>query len=646
MITSAPPRTGELLMTAQETLLRGRVPLLALSALLMGGACGGDKKHDSHADKDAGMQTMDAGDGDGDGDVNTKPDAGSGDGDSGPVGPETCGPTDKICGGTTPACVNGECVECSSDDSSQCAANEGCDPTTHTCVRNAPFALDCADLPNDGACHGGPREVLLVQDAAGYILMFDPQDGHYLGVFKRPLEAYDGNYHQATQGPDQCIWTTQDNRGVERWDTDGSFKDQLIAPAKYYEGQDDIVVQPHGIAFTKDYAYVGFADGNPHDRIVRFKLAGLSADTTGTYEVVLDDGTSVDSLIVLGDETLIVTNDNRVESRTPDGSKVTPVLTGLTSFFGATQVSYAGGGQILTAGSYGGSVYKVELASGKAQEVVPFAGSDLNIQGVAALGNGKWLYADRDGTLEALDPASKNPTGQHKSLLNNPAIGARTFYYTGRACLSNEFVAAASQADPPAASCDQPAGEVVVSEDFEAGTLNGFEEVKATGVTVSVDATQGVEASGHSLKIAGGTNVGSGDLSGVHYALPMGTKPSYIGYYVRVDRETSAAGYFSLNQWPGSLDAVYLEDKAVQTFNASGKTTIANNAWVQIQLRDIDWTHMTYDLYVNCTRVMDDISFSPGSANGADEIDLFNLPSNFENTPEVTSWYDKIVILK
>ena len=38
----------------------------------------------------------------------------------------------------------------------------------------------------------------------------------YLGVFKRPLAFYEGLYYQATQGPDQCIWTTQDERGVER----------------------------------------------------------------------------------------------------------------------------------------------------------------------------------------------------------------------------------------------------------------------------------------------------------------------------------------------------------------------------------------------------------------------------------------------
>jgi hypothetical protein len=124
-----------------------------------------------------------------------------------------------------------------------CPPEQACDPVTQRCIgRDHPFVLDCAHLPTGGVCHGGPREVLLVTDHMGTVVMLDPQDGHFLGYLKRAHRRYghdeEYGYQLMTQGPDQCLWTVSWEgqsalaRGVERWNVDGTFRDNIIPRLK------------------------------------------------------------------------------------------------------------------------------------------------------------------------------------------------------------------------------------------------------------------------------------------------------------------------------------------------------------------------------------------------------------------------------
>jgi hypothetical protein len=269
------------------------------------------------------------------------------------------------------------------------------------------------------------------------------------------------------------------------------------------------------------------------------------------------------------------------------------------------------------------------------------------MKGVALLEDGRWLVTGGDDKIAIMDPASM-PKGKHVSVFDDPALDyPYNFNYIGRACLSEEFVASRAQVEPEA-SCEEPAGAVLFAENFESDdftmagddvTYHGFDVLKQDGVTVSLDTTQSVEGNGRSLKIAGG----SGDLydlpSGVHKELGSELKPSYLSYYLRIDTTDFSGGHFALNDAPEeSLDTLLVYNGNFRTFQSFGSTTVEKDKWIHVQLRDFDWEEMTYDVYVDCKRVFDDMSFSPYGGTSLHALEMFNF------TETAVSWFDNIVI--
>jgi hypothetical protein len=615
-------------------------------------------------DDDGDGQADAGGDGDGDGDGDAGGDGdGDGDGDGGM--PELCGVTDTICHGDTPVCVDGRCVECSPEDESLCSPTQFCNAATNRCdSKNTPFALDCSDLPSDGVCQGGPREVLLVAEETGLVLMFDPIDGHYLGRFKEAAhDRADGEqYWTATQGPDQCIWTTSRSaKGVQRWNTDGTFKDDVLPVGRYYAGQDDLISDPRGLAFTENEVYVtstGAYDFLP-PRVVKFDLTKLDAPpTTDDFEVVIDDGSRVDSLVVLGNGSMVVANQvtERVELLPSEGELV-PLLAMLEEFGTMGQVSYAGAGDILSTASADGILYKINVDTQMGKEYTP-AMSNEHVYGIAVLGNGNYLYAG--DSVQVLFPESTQPVGAHERVFDDVAITDRDFRYIGRACLPEAFVEERSMPDAEATSCDEPAGAALLDEDFDEGDFtgsgaarnyNGFTERPWPEVTVEIDSSIAADGSVQSLKITGGSDPLSWiapEPSGVAKELPH-IKPSYVGYYLRWDGELSPEywaypGYLTLNTEPESvLEAIYTVDGVLSTNRTHTEVALPEKTWVRIQLRDIDWEARTYDLYVDCDRVADDVPFADNAGSDLFALELFNLRPTTD-FPLTSAWYDEIVI--
>jgi hypothetical protein len=590
--------------------------------------------------------------------------------------PEADGPTAgtdgdpgacPTCTAPTPVCLDGACVACSAADGHQCAAFEVCDPQTHTCVENAPFALDCARLPAHGACPGGPREVVLGMQKDGLIAMFDPYDGHYLGWFSRrsiPKTStaggaftYGADYFFATQGPDQCIWTVVASsysapdgaQAIDRLDTDGAFKDALIRLDKHFVIADDgfnedVIDRVRSIAFTSDAVYVASTDGVPNPRVSRFGL-------DGTFEgVVLDDGSEVESLLVLRDGSMVIANSQtgNVELLTPDRSRrrvvARPVHPG--------QVSYAGAGSLLTVDTdTGGRAYRVKLATGEVEDRLPWKydiGGNTELSGITALGNGQWLVSMSPFGVRSLNPSSTSPAGQHSLLMEADPFtpNLREFNYFGRACLPEALVASRAPAvDVPLASCAVPAGEPLFAADFEDG-LDGFAVhtplvepgVEPAILTATRDSTGPANAA---LRIAGG-DPRAVYVPRVVVSLPN-LRPSFVEFSLRVQDAASAASFrLAAGSKPGA-DA--LAAISVSGGRLTGSQAAFIQQWVRIQLREIDWTRRTYDLYVtrpgndaDCTRVASDVLFERVSGDGIQLLEL----SSFAEASVI--WFDDIVI--
>lgn len=575
---------------------------------------------------DSGMDDEDASTPDQDAALPPTPDAST---------PVTCG----ACPAAMPVCLDGTCVECTNQDASRCVGATTCDTATHTCVdKYQPFELDCARLPENGTCNGGPREVLLATHASGLIAMLDPNDGHFLGYYKRndlPIAAGTDPYWFATQGPDQCIWTVREgDGGISRWN-EGALVDTIIKTGQNYVGQDDVLQDPHSIAFTDTSVYVASTYGWPNARITRYGL-------DGTFDkIVLDDGSVTNSLLVTRDGSLIISDSDarRVALLPADGGALVPVLGDVRP----GQLAYAGNGQILVSDTtLAEKVYRVSVSDGMAKGVKPFTSSAANVRGVAPLDNGKWLICGSDAVkIAALDPEATNPSGNLATVWDDPAIEyAGSFVSIGRACLSEAFVTAHAPRPAETTCPAAPVGVPVLEANFEDGDLEGFVNQGNSNVTVEIDATTGANATTHSLKIRGG----SAFRSGVTHTFAS-IKPSYIGYYMKLETvDTRFTGYFVFKSDASnsSLGGVVAQYDSLTAFEGRVEVPVTPGKWLHIELRNIDWSERTFDLYVDCVRAAEDLPIPSDVGDAIDRLDLFNNLRDTTATPAV--WFDEIVI--
>jgi hypothetical protein len=616
-----------------------------LRALLLVGAagalvaCGDDPKPSSSTevdDPDASGSEADA--------SSTRPDAGQStpgeDGSTGGGGGDDGGVTEPGDGG----CQGSSCSDV--------------DPL-------APWALNCGNLPTGTRCSGGPREVLLAMEDTGWIVMLDPADGHFLGYFKRPSADYTlrnhYEYKQATQGPDQCIWTVSedDTLQVERWDTNGSFIDKPLEEKVIDvtgSAPEPAIYEPGSIAFTSDRVYVASTYGYPEARLTRWTLDGKFDG------VVLDDGTEAAYFAIMGDGALLVSDANTAElTRFPAGGGQ-PEKVSSVDLYSPKQFSYLGDNKVLLADSSLGEPLNVfDLSTGVAETIYPYPTVSANIYGVAPLKNGKWLVAGGEFALSSVDPASDNPKGQYSLLFDDDAIDSLNFKFVGRACLSEEFVASRAS-KPPVTSCTVPSGSAILEENFDTGSFTGsgasqafknFRAIGTSGVTLSLETPSG--GTSPALKIEGGTDALN---NGVRVTFPSAVKPSYVGYRVRalydedfdIARENSL-GHFSLtNSAVTAAEGNYARAILSYLFNdyvRAGNSNAApddqrRGAWARIELRDINWDTRSFDFYLDCVRIAENVAIPAGYGDDVDTLDLFNYVG--ATTPNAVVWFDDISI--
>ena len=526
----------------------------------------------------------------------------------------------------------------------------------------APFQLDCAALPANGACQGGPREVLLVMEEHGFIAMFEPSDGHFLGYFKRPDASYYidyiTGYRFATQGPDQCIWTlsAQDEAGVQRWTPEGA---RMTGPALEEHwvavpgGPDEPAVQsPQALAFSAEHVFVASTYGEPGPRITRWNL-------DGTFDRVVLQGADVSSMLVLGDGSLLISDgEERRVARVDDKGRQTPVLGGLEV---PGQITYAGDGQLLlTDESWDFEpVYQVDILSGKAEQVIPALETSTSLYGVAPLDNGKWLVTGRDVGVAVLDPAS----GKVTKVFKDNATLATNFKQVGRACLSEAFLA--SRAPTPAndTCIDRPAGAALYEEDFETGDFvgtgvdrhfNTLFDHGLKGLTSTVEA--GPAGGTRALKLKGAAvRKLSADnweylKTGLYARFPAGN-PSYIRYRVYVPAKTPQ--YLGVmvfeneaaNTWEADrLLGAYVNNGRVEAEDSNARTPTGTYArkWVTVEMRNVDWSERTYDFYVDCVRVAEAVGIPAGLGDTMDLLDVYNIGGSVD--ADTVSWIDDILV--
>lgn len=611
---------------------RSSLALLCPLLFCLTGACGDDDKPAMTPDAagdGAAPNTMSVG----------NPATPGADGGLGPRPPERDGATPNIDSATPlPPPVNapdgapadgGSALpsEASTPGCGSCAAHELCDPSLARCVDKwAPFALDCNSLPRDGVCQGGPREVILAVNDFGAIVALDPVDGHYLKTLRREQAGLDDQrYRLATQGPDQCIWALArdpsavesgesealQKRAIERLNPDGSFRDHVIPKGKFFRDRADRLLDARTLSFTRDHVYVS-ADG----RVARYTLGGEYVDEVWPF--------ASDSLLVMRDGSLVLDRQGVTLAR---GSEQRSLLADVSSW----QLWYAGKGELLVAADdQSNKLHRLNLETGvdtplTLSEYVP-------LHGVAGLKNGTYLTAayDDDVQLALADPGSLPPGNltTHEFPLSLPA-------QLGRACLP-EAVLRPEPEDPAASTCGAPAGTRLVDENFDQGAIenNGYH-----GWTLPAPGDYEVTLEQGALRLYGASNFTTPPY--LRFEQPL--QPRYVGFRlkVRVVDEAPSASVILQDLENGEAALSWLEVQAdrLRASFSTGSAKVIADSWLQVELRDLDWTNLTYDLYVDCKRVADDVPFGRG-AKALDRIVLANSYS------EDVTYLDDLVIVE
>ncbi|MDB4977810.1 MAG: hypothetical protein JWN48_6151, partial [Myxococcaceae bacterium] len=357
--------------------------------------------------------------------------------------------------------------------------------------------------------------------------------------------------------------------------------------------------------------------------ISRYLLDGTFDAEVGTK--------NVRSMLYTADGSLLTAGEDKLLRWPADGSAPTTVLSENTQ-----QLWYAGNGELITTELLTSEFYRVSIATGVASSFKGVGSSD-NVSGLAALKNGRWLFTSDDRLgLMSLDPQAPGAAKPALLFSLQGSLQAYRGYFQqiGRACLPTEVVDNQPAPEPPVPPerCDEvPAGAALLSEDFEQGAFSGTGTMRAyhgwTETTVYKPLTE-LDASEHvggarSLRVSAKATNEQYEVSGVAHLFPN-IKPSYIGYWVKGggggDHDDGAELRL---QGTGHLDGVYLNGKGINTHESTVALAVDAGTWARIQLRDIDWTRRSYDLYVNCMRVADDIQFEPEAGDSLSRIDLF-----------------------
>ncbi len=179
-------------------------------------------------------------------------------------------------------------------------------------------------------------------------------------------------------------------------------------------------------------------------------------------------------------------------------------------------------------------------------------------------------------------------------------------------------------------------GILVFWDDFEDGSATDTWTLYGGTYSYWNAQTTTVYAGTYSLRLTGGMN---GQKNGITRNMGAGgITPTYISYYARSSSTTKDEANFKFfdatdTQMPVAL--FYGTDGNIHVYGASQTYAYTANTWYQVELRNIDWTAQTYDIYVDGTIVKVNDTFNAVSPT------LGNLYlTNWSSTGD--AWYDNI----
>lgn len=172
----------------------------------------------------------------------------------------------------------------------------------------------------------------------------------------------------------------------------------------------------------------------------------------------------------------------------------------------------------------------------------------------------------------------------------------------------------------------QPTANTAFSEDFEGGTLGGFTNLNTNYTTATVqntNAPQGVnylEVSGYGYVDEGlKASFASSTPEHISYRVMDNSYASYHGYvrFGMYDNFNTFRDFFNSNFRYNDLRLYYRDVNNYTTYYSAPRT---QGTWYQIELKNIDFTAQTYDIYLDGVAVVTGAHFVDNTVTGLSDI--------------------------
>jgi hypothetical protein len=168
----------------------------------------------------------------------------------------------------------------------------------------------------------------------------------------------------------------------------------------------------------------------------------------------------------------------------------------------------------------------------------------------------------------------------------------------------------------------------VFYDDFESGLFMSPPWIPGTGHVITVT-TSPAPAQGNYALYLSGTN-------GSHYTGPQGTftpsQPTYISWRVRCSFTSGANNYVVIGDASttsnNGIVFSYFNGGDLRFYNnTQWNYAITMNTWYHVEMRNINWTSKTFDLWINGVLWQAGFAFRSTSSTNVDRVFLYNLTS-------------------
>ena len=175
-------------------------------------------------------------------------------------------------------------------------------------------------------------------------------------------------------------------------------------------------------------------------------------------------------------------------------------------------------------------------------------------------------------------------------------------------------------------------------EGFESG-LGGFNVSPSAYTGFNPYVALGGAAQGNASAVL---NTSTGYFAGLTGDFPM-SQPTEFSYYVKFNNSSDRYGFVALcdanTTSANSLfySRVYYNNLYVYTNFGTYSYTIPNGQWNLVEVKNINWSNKTFDVYINNALVASSLSFYNTSITGVSSVHVFN-------TSSFTFYYDSFKV--